>query len=388
MSEWQKATEVCATVMPFRYHQSHLRDSSTPSKHTTRASTSGARPTHQGSSTSSPVRLILSSNLCVPDDHHNNGWWKIISLIPTTAVWEIYVPYEFANQKLLIEAEAALKEAEDKFDELEEEARKKKPNAPVPKIIKLVAKPVPKAYRRRNEEDDDQDTDAKSNAPDDDDAEEEEEADEGEFGFADRQLIRHFPALTETSAIAEASVKVKDCEVDVKQLTRLVRRDNEFNEGEQRRQSGLEVLFGDVIQLRHAQTQLFLRVSQTHSAKLNHTNVLLELSPTNDRGSMFKITPRNKVRSEGEPVLEGSQVLFAVQIGIEQYISRAGVFDRSNGKLYCIHFLTEVYINNSRLTDACWGFRGLSLAPCFLLDTTHIFPRQSNFISCWSDCMN
>ena len=137
---------------------------------------------------------------------------------------------------------------------------------------------------------------------------------------------------TETSAIAEASARVKECEVSVKQLTRLVRRDNEFNEGEQRRQSGLEVLFGDVIQLRHAQTQLFLRVSQTHSAKLNHTNVLLELSPTNDRGSMFKITPRNKVRSEGEPVLEGSQVLFAVQIGIEQYISRAGVFDRTNGK--------------------------------------------------------
>ena len=60
-------------------------------------------------------------------------------------------------------------------------------------------------------------------------------------------------------------------------------------------QTGIEVQYGEVVQLRHTQTQLFLRVSSSHSPKLQHTNVLLELSSTYDRGTMFRILPRNKV---------------------------------------------------------------------------------------------
>jgi hypothetical protein len=53
--------------------------------------------------------------------------------------------------------------------------------------------------------------------------------------------------------------------------------------------------YGELVQLRHTLSGMFLRVSSEKASKIGNMEVVLELSKTSDRASRFIILPRIKV---------------------------------------------------------------------------------------------
>eukprot|EP00049_Salpingoeca_infusionum_P018394 m.357042 g.357042 ORF g.357042 m.357042 type:complete len:2607 (+) comp17695_c0_seq1:174-7994(+) len=81
------------------------------------------------------------------------------------------------------------------------------------------------------------------------------------------------------------------------------------NEQEQARRKGDPVTYGQVVQLLHAASNSFVRVSGTMTTPSEPNNMQIELSAVTTRSSLFKIMPRYKVRSEGDQILMGDQIV-------------------------------------------------------------------------------
>jgi len=82
------------------------------------------------------------------------------------------------------------------------------------------------------------------------------------------------------------------------------------NEAEYAHAIGKTVSFGDTIQLRHYKSGKYLTVSQA-AAKLSNACIRVKLLEDGTEGSWFKVMPRFKMRSEGESVYIGDQLILA-----------------------------------------------------------------------------
>jgi len=82
------------------------------------------------------------------------------------------------------------------------------------------------------------------------------------------------------------------------------------NEAEYTHAIGKTVSFGDTIQLRHYKSGRYLTVSQA-AAKLSNACIRVKLLDGGTEGSWFKVMPRFKMRSEGESVYIGDQLILA-----------------------------------------------------------------------------
>ncbi|KAK2186847.1 hypothetical protein NP493_187g03055 [Ridgeia piscesae] len=85
--------------------------------------------------------------------------------------------------------------------------------------------------------------------------------------------------------------------------------ENEDNVCEQRRQLGKKVVYGQVIQLKHMFTGKFIHVSTSQTSRTEPSNIQVALEKKNAKHAQFCIMPRYKVKSEGDQVQVGDQVI-------------------------------------------------------------------------------
>lgn len=85
--------------------------------------------------------------------------------------------------------------------------------------------------------------------------------------------------------------------------------ERKHNESEFLRVAQKNIVYGQVVQLRHKKSQKFLSVTMKEMSELEKDCLKVTLVENGNEGSWFVITPRLKMRSEGEPVVMGDQVL-------------------------------------------------------------------------------
>eukprot|EP00127_Corallochytrium_limacisporum_P000736 Clim_evm22s25 gene=Clim_evmTU22s25 len=78
---------------------------------------------------------------------------------------------------------------------------------------------------------------------------------------------------------------------------------------EQARLSGKAVVYGDVVELKHMNSGSYLYVAADETAHFNNEAMLIGLTDKNNLSTRFRIMPRYKLRSEGENVRAGDQVV-------------------------------------------------------------------------------
>jgi len=95
-------------------------------------------------------------------------------------------------------------------------------------------------------------------------------------------------------------------EVSIRELNHNLNLEQEANKKEIQRLRGKEISYGTVVQLCHAKSGKFLSILPKESN--GGTALAVVLSEGND-GSWFHIRPKYKVRSEGEKVVSGDQIV-------------------------------------------------------------------------------
>lgn len=98
-----------------------------------------------------------------------------------------------------------------------------------------------------------------------------------------------------------------------------VKRDDARNKTVQISQRGSKVEYGQLIQLQHVYTDKFLSVSDTDTAYLG-VQLAAQLQTHSDASTVFKILPRYKVRSVGQPVITGDDILLQSLSSSGQYL--------------------------------------------------------------------
>lgn len=83
---------------------------------------------------------------------------------------------------------------------------------------------------------------------------------------------------------------------------------------ESNRQYGHTLLYGQYIQLRCVVQNRFLRSKTSKTAVLDHTNMCVDLTRKQEKDCTFRILPRYRVRSEGEPVRANDQIILESMI--------------------------------------------------------------------------
>ena len=108
------------------------------------------------------------------------------------------------------------------------------------------------------------------------------------------------PELSLEDAMLNASEQL----LELHALAEAEKHDNEL---EQERRRGDHVVYGQVVQLYHTFSQLYVRVSSTVTSPVEPSNMRIELDPNVSSYAWFRIMPRYKVRAEGERVRMGDQ---------------------------------------------------------------------------------
>ncbi|XP_019861438.1 PREDICTED: uncharacterized protein LOC100634093 isoform X2 [Amphimedon queenslandica] len=95
------------------------------------------------------------------------------------------------------------------------------------------------------------------------------------------------------------------------------------NRLEQQRRFGNKVVYGDLIQLQHVASKMFVRVC-SEASKTESNNLLVSLSAENFEECIFKILPRYKVRSEGDEVRFNDQLKIESVKNLGQFLHCSG----------------------------------------------------------------
>eukprot|EP00041_Stephanoeca_diplocostata_P038566 m.1528282 g.1528282 ORF g.1528282 m.1528282 type:complete len:3000 (-) comp25237_c1_seq15:596-9595(-) len=198
-----------------------------------------------------------------------------------TAVFEVYVPFEYRNYKKVQECRkelASIKEKEDGLDVRQADLKKK-------------LKDMLSGKEERNP------------------------GKEQKYRDEIAQNQEKIKALG-----AQASV----LELQKTKWFKLYQTDQANNDREQKRQTGKPLVYGDTIQLRHAFSNKFLGSSTTLTSPLEFRSMRVFLQEHSDRGCIFKVMPRFKVHSEGDTVKAGDQLRLVSQKGgaTGQFLSR------------------------------------------------------------------
>ena len=99
-------------------------------------------------------------------------------------------------------------------------------------------------------------------------------------------------------------------ERQVKALAQQMESERKENSAEYRRTAGKDVVYGQIVQLRHIKSRSYLSLTVKEAAELEKDSMRVILEKDGSEGSWFIIAPRLKMRSEGEPVNLGDQVAF------------------------------------------------------------------------------
>lgn len=99
-------------------------------------------------------------------------------------------------------------------------------------------------------------------------------------------------------------------ERQVKSLALQMESERKENSAEYRRTAGKDVVYGQIVQLRHIKSRSYLSLTVKEAAELEKDSMRIILEKDGSEGSWFIIAPRLKMRSEGEPVNLGDQVAF------------------------------------------------------------------------------
>jgi Inositol 1,4,5-trisphosphate/ryanodine receptor/MIR domain len=81
------------------------------------------------------------------------------------------------------------------------------------------------------------------------------------------------------------------------------------NQKEYERMAGKNITYGQAIQLQHVKSGKFVTITVKEIAELEKHCLKVTLDEDGNEGSCFVVSPRFKVRSEGEPVMFGDQLL-------------------------------------------------------------------------------
>eukprot|EP00049_Salpingoeca_infusionum_P016243 m.329746 g.329746 ORF g.329746 m.329746 type:complete len:2649 (+) comp16040_c1_seq2:1183-9129(+) len=132
-----------------------------------------------------------------------------------------------------------------------------------------------------------------------------------------RRGVRSAAATTKSTGAAAANLEKEKVELEKKLREANLRRKQCFdkqrqelksNVAEQDRQLGNPICYGDKIQLRHRLTNKFLSVKDTQTAS-SVASVAITLQEHYDNACLFEIFPRFRIRSHGETVREGDEIL-------------------------------------------------------------------------------
>ena len=89
---------------------------------------------------------------------------------------------------------------------------------------------------------------------------------------------------------------------EIAQLQEIADAEQEDNKLEFRRRQGDRVPYGQTIQLFHVASQRFVRISTSTTSRREPSQLKVDLSEEITRASWFRIMPRFKVRTEGDPI--------------------------------------------------------------------------------------
>ncbi|KAK6195492.1 hypothetical protein SNE40_000911 [Patella caerulea] len=96
--------------------------------------------------------------------------------------------------------------------------------------------------------------------------------------------------------------------------------ESEDNGSEQKKQQGRKVVYGQLIQLRHLFTGKYVHVSTKKTSNTESNNMTVELKPENAKHCRFRIMPRYKVKSEGDVVQIGDQIVLESDKSTGQFL--------------------------------------------------------------------
>lgn len=100
----------------------------------------------------------------------------------------------------------------------------------------------------------------------------------------------------------------------------------EDNACEERRQRGAKVRYGNIIQLKHAFTEKYVHASTTETSKRDKNNMRVSIESYSAHQAHFRLLPRYKVKSEGEVVQIGDQIVLESVKCTGQYLHSSAIF--------------------------------------------------------------
>lgn len=106
------------------------------------------------------------------------------------------------------------------------------------------------------------------------------------------------------------------------------REEQKENLQEYHRMAGKPLTYGQMVQLQHEKSGKFVAITVKEIAELEKHCLKVVLDDTGNEGSWFMVTPRFKLRSEGEPVSWGDQlVLMSKKYNMSLHVSTASFED-------------------------------------------------------------
>eukprot|EP00054_Salpingoeca_dolichothecata_P021398 m.136903 g.136903 ORF g.136903 m.136903 type:complete len:2486 (+) comp23973_c0_seq1:94-7551(+) len=116
---------------------------------------------------------------------------------------------------------------------------------------------------------------------------------------------------------------------DIAKLKKHADAEAEDNRIEQLRQRGKQLMYGQIVQLRHTFSGRFLKANTSETASLDHSNMKVNLAVDANRDCSFRVMPRYRIRSEGDVVRVNDQIILeSVRTGNYLHVS-AKAFDNS-----------------------------------------------------------
>ena len=85
--------------------------------------------------------------------------------------------------------------------------------------------------------------------------------------------------------------------------------EQEENKQEYQRTAGAHITYGQIVQLFHTGSQKFVTITVKEIAQIEKHCMKVVLDPHGNEGSWFMVTPRYKIRGEGDDVRMGDQIV-------------------------------------------------------------------------------
>eukprot|EP00049_Salpingoeca_infusionum_P011225 m.193039 g.193039 ORF g.193039 m.193039 type:complete len:2533 (-) comp14875_c0_seq1:808-8406(-) len=139
------------------------------------------------------------------------------------------------------------------------------------------------------------------------------------------QACKKFPSeqITYEVALARADAAMSSrlpSTQELQEQKKLAEAEEDDNKGEMKRRIGGEVVYGQIVLLYHTHSQRYVRASTTLTSRTEASNMRVDLHPFGAKSAWFRVLPRYKVRSEGDPVRMNDQIVLESIMTSGQYL--------------------------------------------------------------------